>query len=171
MTTGPGRPHFPTFPHLVCAQLDRHRDFVTRSSFFQGGLFMTQFALPRLWVILIVSTAIALTTSSVWAQSQANTGSIEGVVSDPSGRPVPGASVTVLNTDTNFTRKLTTDGEGRFRAPLLPLGGYKVTVSATSFGTLVRSGMDLAVGQTINLQLTLSVAATTEVINVTADVP
>ena len=130
---------------------------------------MIHFACKRLWIFSMA--IIMMVSSSAWAQSQANTGSIEGTVADPSGRSVPGASVTVLNTDTNFTRKLSTDSEGRFRALQLPLGGYKVTVTATSFGTLVRSGMDLAVGQTINLQLTLSVASTTEIVNVSADVP
>ena len=130
---------------------------------------MTHSALQRLWVVVLLAVTICL--SSALAQSQANTGSIEGTVTDPSGRSVPGASVTVVNTDTNFTRKITTDAEGRFRALQLPLGGYKVTVTATSFGTLVRSGMDLTVGQSIKLQLTLSVAATTEVVNVSADVP
>ena len=130
---------------------------------------MIHSACKRLWIF---SMAIMMMVSnSAWAQSQANTGSIEGIVSDPSGRSVPGSSVTVLNTDTNFTRKLSTDSEGRFRALQLPLGGYKVTVTANSFGTLVRSGMDLAVGQTINLQLTLSVASTTEIVNVSADGP
>lgn len=117
---------------------------------------------------LAVSLSLAL---PIFAQSQANTGSIEGIVSDPSGRSVAGASVTIVNTDTNFTRKLTSDAEGRFRAPLLPLGGYKITVSATNFGTLARTGIDLAVGQTVNLQLTLSVAGREEVVNVSGDVP
>jgi hypothetical protein len=109
--------------------------------------------------------------AAAWPQSQANTGSIEGVISDPSSRVIPGATVTVLNTDTNFSRKLTTDNEGRFRAPLLPLGSYRITVTAPSFGTLVRSGIDLAVGQTVNLQLSLSVASVEQTVNVTGDVP
>ena len=66
----------------------------------------------RFCLILIAIAAICLSTTAVWAQSQANTGSIEGIVSDPSGRSIPGAAVAVVNTDTNFTRKLTTDSEG-----------------------------------------------------------
>ena len=130
---------------------------------------MIHLALRRAGAILIVMTCLCV--SAVWAQSQANTGSIEGVVSDPSGRLVAGAPVTVVNTDTNFTRKLTTDGEGRFRAVQIPLGGYKVTVTAPSFGTLIRSGMDLAVGQVISLQLTLSVASVEQTVNVTGESP
>jgi Carboxypeptidase regulatory-like domain/TonB-dependent Receptor Plug Domain len=105
------------------------------------------------------------------AQSQANTGTIEGVVVDPSGAAIPGADVTVVNVDTNYQRKITTDEAGRFRAVLLPLGGYKLTATAPRFGTLVRQGFDLAVGQTISLTLTLSVASVTEAVNVEANAP
>ena len=102
-------------------------------------------------VLVCFLAAIAVTQGLVFAQSQANTGNIEGIVNDPSGRAVAGAQVTVTNLGTNFTRALITDDEGRFRGLLLPLGPYKVTVKAANFGTLVREGLDLAVGQTISL--------------------
>lgn len=108
---------------------------------------------------------------ALFAQSQANTGTIEGVVSDASGAAIPGASVSIQNVDTNFQRKLTTDDAGRFRGVLLPLGGYKVSAMADRFGTVVRQGLDLAVGQTIALSLTLSVANVTETINVEGVAP
>src|SRR5713226_6923419 len=110
--------------------------------------------LYRLALICFLA-AIALTEGLVFAQSQATTGTIEGIVKDPSGHAVAGAQVMVVNTGTNFTRGLTTDLEGCFRGLLLPLGPYKVTVKAPNFGTLVREGLDLAVGQTISLSLTL----------------
>ncbi len=112
-----------------------------------------------------------LLTSPVWSQSQANTGSIEGIVVDPSAASVVGATVVVQNTDTNYQRKLTTDGAGRFRAVQLPLGGYKISATAPSFGTLVRYGFDLAVGQSINLTLTLSVVSVKETVNVEGNIP
>ena len=84
---------------------------------------------------------------------------------------MPKASVTITNVGTNFTRMLDTDDEGRFRGLLLPLGPYKVTVKASGFGTLVREGMDLAVGQTINLTMTLSLSQIEQVISVTGEAP
>ena len=112
----------------------------------------------------------------IWAgvafgQSQANTGTIEGTVTDPSGRSIPGADVTILNTGTNFSRELKTDSDGRFRGLLLPLGSYKVTVKAPNFGTLVRDGINLEVGQSINLALALSVASVEQTVNVTGEAP
>lgn len=125
--------------------------------------------LSTTWICMAL--VLALTAQPGSAQSQANTGSIEGVIIDPSGAAIPGAEVLVLNVDTNFQRKITTDESGRFRAVLLPLGGYKVTASAARFGTLVRQGFDLAVGQTITLTLTLSVANVTEIVNVGGEAP
>src|ERR1051325_7036943 len=100
-------------------------------------------------VVICFLTAMVFTQLPAFGQSQANTGTIEGIVNDPTARAVSGAQVTVMNVDTNFTRQRVTDGEGRFRGLLLPLGPYKITVKAANFGTLVRDGMDLAVGQTI----------------------
>src|SRR5690242_6491456 len=98
----------------------------------------------RLTFLCICLTVIAL-PSAIYCQSQANTGTIEGIVNDPSSRPVPNAEVSLTNLGTNFTRALKTDNDGRFRGLLLPLGPYKVTAKAQNFGTQVREGLDLAV--------------------------
>src|SRR5437667_4924203 len=110
----------------------------------------------RLLICLLAISSVP--QGLVFGQSQANTGSIEGIVNDPSGRAVTGAQVTVTNLGTNFTRGLTSDSEGRFRGLLLPLGPYRVTVKSPNFATLIREGLDLAVGQTISLSLTLSIS-------------
>src|SRR5215472_17393240 len=122
---------------------------------------------------LIVAVAVILLFScgSSFAQSQANTGIIEGTVSDPSGRSVARAQITIMNVGTNFTRELTSDEEGRFRGLLLPLGPYRVTTKAPNFGTNVREGLDLAVGQTISLNIVLSISQVEQVVSVNADAP
>lgn len=118
-----------------------------------------------------ITFAFCLFAGFAFAQSQANTGSIEGIVSDQSGQASAGASVQAVNTGTNFTRDLTTDQEGRFRALLMPLGSYRVVVKATNCSTLNRTGIDLAVGQSIQLNLTLGVATVEQTVDVTADAP
>jgi hypothetical protein len=125
----------------------------------------------KIAVQLCLAIAVSLLTPSIFAQSQANTGTIEGVVSDPSGKSVPNATVTLTNVGTNFTRVLATDEEGRFRGLLLPLGPYKVTVKASGFATSVREGLDLAVGQSIALNMTLSVSQIDQLISVTGEAP
>jgi outer membrane receptor protein involved in Fe transport len=79
--------------------------------------------------------------------------------------------VLVKNTATNLERTLTTDADGRFRALLLPLGPYRVTVSLTGFSTLVREGIQLTVGQSANLPLQLKVSTLQEEVVVQADSP
>jgi hypothetical protein len=105
------------------------------------------------------------------AQSQATTGVIEGTVSDPSGGRLPGATVTLLNTGTNFSRELTTDADGRFRGLLLPLGTYTLTVSLAGFATYIREGIELAVGQTANIPVSLQVGGLEQTVTVQADSP
>ncbi|MBZ5723827.1 MAG: carboxypeptidase regulatory-like domain-containing protein [Acidobacteriia bacterium] len=126
---------------------------------------------PRKLGLCLLLIAITLMPLPAFAQSQANTGAIEGTVTDPSGSAVPNAAVTLTNVGTNFTREILTDSEGRFRGLLLPLGPYKVTVKAPNFATIVREGLDLAVGQTIALALALSISQVDQVISVTGEAP
>ena len=62
---------------------------------------------------------LLLLAPAVLAQSQATTGVIGGTIRDEAGAVMPGVTVTVSNTDTNFQRVLVTDGGGRFRGLLL----------------------------------------------------
>jgi len=119
----------------------------------------------------LLALVLAALPNLALAQSQATTGVIEGTVSDPTGAPVPGATVVVKNTATNLERTLSSDADGRFRALLLPLGPYRLTVSLKGFATLVREGIELSVGQSANLALTLKVSSVQEQIVVQADSP
>jgi hypothetical protein len=109
--------------------------------------------------------------AAVRAQSQATTGVIEGTVRDESGAAIPAATVTLRNTATNFERTVMSDADGRFRGLLLPLGPYRVAVSLTGFATHVREGLELQVGQTINLPVVLKVSALQEEVVVTGEAP
>src|SRR6187455_2309023 len=116
-------------------------------------------------------SSLVFFSALAFAQSQANTGIIEGTVSDQSGRSIPKAQIAIVNLGTNFTRELVTDEEGRFRGLLLPLGPYRVTTKAPNFATNVREGLDLAVGQTISLNVVLGISQVDQVVSVSADAP
>jgi len=105
------------------------------------------------------------------AQSQATTGVIEGIVYDQSNAVVIGAIVTVKNRDTGFERTATTDDNGRFRAVLLPTGSYTLEAQKQGFAKLIREGIEVTVGQTLNFSLTLQPAGATESVTVTSDAP
>jgi Carboxypeptidase regulatory-like domain/TonB dependent receptor len=108
--------------------------------------------------VLLVGVAVALLDSprSLDAQAQATTGIIRGVVSDPSGAPVANAQVVLHESQTNFTRTLTTDAAGNFAGTLLPLGTYDATARAVGFAEAKRTGIPLGVGETVALQLQLA---------------
>ncbi len=121
--------------------------------------------------VVLLTLLLAALPGAVLAQSQATTGVIEGTVADEAGAPLPGASVALRNTATNFEKTTTSGPDGRFRGLALPLGPYRVTVNLAGFTTLVREGLDLGVGQTINLGLTLRLSQRAESVTVTAAAP
>ncbi len=118
------------------------------------------------WVLLcLASTGLAV------AQSQATTGVIEGSVSDESGAVLPGVTVTLTNQATNFSQELVTDDRGRFRGLLLPIGPYVVTAALDGFATARAEGLQLSVGRTLDLNLSLQVSTVGDEIIVTDAVP
>jgi hypothetical protein len=128
--------------------------------------------MQRLWRVAFVLLCFSVClVPGALAQSQATTGVIEGTVVDETGGVLPGATVSIKNTDTNFEKVLTSGSDGRFRAVLLPLGPYRVTVTLSGFTKLVREGLTLAVGQSINLKLALQVSAVSQEVLVTAANP
>lgn len=98
-----------------------------------------------------------------------STGSIRGTVSDSSGASIPEASVTVTNTATAQTRTVQTTDAGLFVFPELPIGSYTVEVTKSGFQTQKRSATDLLTGQTIGLDIALSIGSQTETVTVTSD--
>ena len=77
------------------------------------------------------SAILLILSISIFAQSQATTGLIQGTVVDPNAASVAGASINVKNLDTGFERTVTSNSDGLFSAPLLPLGRYRVTTTAS----------------------------------------
>lgn len=105
------------------------------------------------------------------AQSQALNGQIEGVVTDAQGAAVPNAAITVRNIETGTERQITSDDSGVYRAPLLPLGTYRVTVEAPNFKRLVREGITLTAGQTATVDLGLEAGDVSATVTVSSDAP
>jgi hypothetical protein len=103
--------------------------------------------------------------------AQVSTGTISGVVQDPSGAAIPGAMVTVRNVDTGTARTLTTDAGGRYVAPDLTLGNYEVTAQISGFQTEVRSGITLTVGRQEVVNLGLKVGQVSERVLITEAAP
>jgi hypothetical protein len=107
------------------------------------------------------ATALAaVLTCPLRTDAQTTDAAILGVVRDPTGRPLPGAAVTVRNAATGVRTLVTTTGDGRFAALQLPLGGpYAVTVRRVGYRPAERAGYRLDLGTRVTVNLTLEAAA------------
>lgn len=118
-------------------------------------------------MVIIVMGVVLFSSCGAWAQNVM--GSISGTVTDVTGAAISGASVAILNTDRNqIVRTVTTNGSGYYTATTLPLGGYKVTVSASGFGDQTFNGVVLHVNDTLTLNASLRPGANQQIV-VTAD--
>src|SRR4051812_41801452 len=121
----------------------------------------------RLFQCLCV--VVGLVLPSV-ASAQETRGKISGTVRDNAG-VIPGASITVTNTDTGVNQNLTTNQSGYFEAPLLNPGTYSVKAQMAGYKAAVRGDLTLGVGEQVNVPFTLEVGQITEEVVVKAEAP
>ncbi len=121
----------------------------------------------RIAIKLYLSLFILIAGSAA-ASAQVVGGSISGTVHEATGASLDGAAVTVRQIETGATRNLTTGADGRFYAPSIPVGAYTVSVSHDGFATQVRTGISLTVGQSLQLDFVLGVAAVAQQVEVDA---
>ncbi len=103
------------------------------------------------------------------AQSQAAAADLTGVVTDPTGAVVSGATVTAKGVGTGISRTATTDAQGSYTFVSLPPGEYEISAEAPNFKKSVLSGIRLTVGQTAELTIKLEVGEASAIVNVTGD--
>ena len=116
-----------------------------------------------------LSLAIALVLA-VPASAQSTAGTLRGVVRDEKGAPVPGATVEVVTPGTALMRRATTDASGSFVVVDVPPAVVDVTISASGFGDVRRTGIPVEVGQTASLVVALPVGRVREAVVVAAAV-
>src|SRR5882672_12316387 len=93
-----------------------------------------------------------------------------GTLRDPNQAVIPDAAVTVHNIGTGIDRVVQTNEAGLYSAPFLPPGMYEITAGKTGFSKLVRKDVTLQVGQTLTLDLALTLQTAAETVTVTGDV-
>ena len=125
---------------------------------------------PRIETALSPLALLLIILISQSLFGQVTSGTISGFVKDPSGAYVKGASVTVENPTNGLTRTVTTSDSGEFVFPGLYPGTYTIKVESQGFSKMEKSGFVLsAAGKLDAGELTLSMGAATESVNVTAD--
>jgi carboxypeptidase family protein len=104
-------------------------------------------------------------------QAQNESGAITGAVTDPSGAVVAGATVTIVDLGTNTTRTTKTGANGEFTFSTLRPSHYKITVEASGFKESLVSDVELHTQDKIAQNVVLSVGASSDTVNVSAETP
>jgi Carboxypeptidase regulatory-like domain/TonB dependent receptor len=119
----------------------------------------------RFFRAALFAASLALCSLPAFAQTL---GELTGIVSDPSGGGVAGATVVLTSTATNATHSSVTAEAGTYTFPSLPPGLYKLKVEHPGFKTAVTNDIDVQVQQTVRLDVTLQVGQVSESIEVAA---
>ena len=119
----------------------------------------------RRWFGLILATTLL----AVSAYSQTFRGAINGSVTDPSGAVVAGATVKATNIATDVSRDTTTTSDGQFSFQDLPLGSYKISVSATGFTPSAIDHVPVTAGSVYTLPVKMNVGSSTTTVEVSAE--
>jgi hypothetical protein len=123
------------------------------------------FFIPWLTGVLLIASAFA-TIPLALAQSSS---SLSGIVTDPSGAALAGATVDVNDVNTGAERSAVTSPNGEYQVLSLPVGDYAITAHHKGFADQVRTGIHLAVGQEATANLQLPVAGVRQQVTVNAD--
>jgi trimeric autotransporter adhesin len=120
----------------------------------------------RCAVVILLTLACA---SAAFAQIRSAT--ITGAVTDPTKAVVPGATVVVINQDTNSRTELITNDDGLFTAPYLPAGTYTVEVTLPGFSTFRRTGIAVSTAEAVRVAVELAVSKVGETVDVVSEAP
>jgi outer membrane receptor protein involved in Fe transport len=134
-------------------------------------MLVTEILKKCLAFCLAFTFGLLVSVFAVPANAQAVGATLSGTVSDQSGAVIGGAQVSIKNLATDVTRHLTSDSDGLYSAPNLLPGTYQVTVTAQGFTTSVQKNVTLTVGAQQLLNVSMSVGATNETVNVQASAP
>src|SRR6185437_14510678 len=147
-------------------------DRIVRPVWIRGGSFggfmeRTSFRALQGRILMVLLMVIGITIA---ARAQSDTGRVVGTVADATGAYIPGATVTLTNTDTGVKETRTTGGVGEFTFPALPRGNYSMTGTASGFASAMQKfQLDVQQVQTVDFKLTTGSQNTT--VDVTGAAP
>lgn len=127
------------------------------------------FSLLRTKVSFSVALLFAFAFFTTTGLSQAGTTGVSGTVTDQNGAVVAGASVTLSNPDTGFSRTSTTTEDGKFNFPGIQPATYRIEITASGFKKLVSSNVQALVDSPIDVPFSLEPGDVSVVVDVTAN--
>ena len=110
--------------------------------------------------LLLLLSCLLVTISS---RAQYDNGSVVGTIRDRTGAPIPGAAITLTNTETGIAAKATTDATGGYEFPAVHVGLYRISATSSGFSDAIANNVSVSVGgrQRIDLGLKVGTAETT----------
>jgi hypothetical protein len=118
--------------------------------------------------ILVVFVLIAWSAGVCVVHAQV-AGSIAGIIKDPTGGVIPGATVTVLNTAQGTQLTTTSDAQGSYSFPNLPVGRFDLTITLEGFKPLKRIGLTISADSRLQEDATLDIGEQTQTVTVSAE--
>ena len=116
--------------------------------------------------LLVAAGLVVLLPVSGFAQEA----TLAGTVSDSSGAVLPGVAIRAVHEATGTTIENVTDEGGSYRLPAR-IGGYRITAVLSGFATVTRTGIELAVGQTVVVNLVMPLSSLEESVTVSGEAP
>lgn len=135
---------------------------------FFGSWFNRPIGLRTILVLVLILLACA---AGAWAQSQAINGTIRGRVSDAAGAALPDAGITVVNKALGYTRNVTSNEDGYYVIPNLPLGTYEVTITKQGFARIHATNVTLQAGSDVVVDAPMKVSSVETTVEVTSATP
>ncbi len=130
----------------------------------------TRFAGRKFVVSLLVCLGVVLMCASMAHAQSSGTGAISGTVTDPQGRAVPNATITLTSLGTNQERTATTGSDGVYKFSLLPPGNYRLKFTAAGFKTGEVSSVTVDVTETPTVNEALEVGTVSQTVTVESTV-
>jgi hypothetical protein len=124
--------------------------------------------LRRRTPFMLAAVAVFLTVASHAPAQTLDRGEISGTVQDETGAALGDVSVTLRETKTGFERQVMTRDDGRYSAPLIPLGVYVVQAERSGFAVSTSTPVTLSVGQALVVNVVMKIAGLTETVSISA---
>lgn len=117
--------------------------------------------------ILCLFAVLGLCSFAVSAQT--SRGTVSGIITDPNGAVVSGATITLTSSDTSLSRTTTSNSEGFYRFDAVELGTYSAMFTGSGFGELTKTNVIVSAGQTSTVDAQLQLGGQQAVVNVTGE--
>src|SRR5215510_807968 len=119
-------------------------------------------------IALLLVATLLLVVTSLNSFGQQGQSSVRGIVTDPQGSPVAGATVTLSNSERNFTRTQVTNTDGGYLFKPVPPGTYRLEVEMKGFKKDLIASLQALVDTPTDVDVQLEVGSVSETVNITS---